>query len=53
MPIEVFFYFLFDEEIKVSPKMFICKPSKALDILDNGWNTRRAGGIIFVLQVHY
>ena len=50
MPIEVFVDFFFDEEIRLAPTMFICKSSKALDILDNGWDRRKIGGVISVLQ---
>jgi len=49
MPIEVFAYF-FHEEVRTTPTMFICKSEKALNFLDDGWDSMQLGGVISVLQ---
>ena len=50
MPIEVFAKFFHYEEIKTTPTMFICKFEKALNFLDDGWDSMQIGGVIKVLQ---
>lgn len=50
MPIEVFVDFFFDEEIRTTSTMFICKSNNSLDFLDDGWDRKNTDGFISVLQ---
>lgn len=52
MSIEVFvdFFHESDEEVRTTPTMFICKSKKALNFLDDGWESMQLGGVISVLQ---
>ena len=52
MPIEVFVEFFSDEEVRTTPTMFICKSEKALNFLDDGWDSMQTGGVISILQKH-
>ena len=52
MPIEVFADFFHDEEVKTTPTMFICKSKKALNFLDDGWDSMQTSGVILILHKH-
>ena len=48
MSIEVFADFFHDEEVRTTPTMFICKSRKALNFLDDGWDSMQIGGVVLV-----
>lgn len=50
MPIEVFVDFFYDEEVRTTSTMFICKPSSALEFLDKGWDSKKEEETICVVD---
>ena len=50
IPIEVFVDFFFDEQIRTTKTMFICKSESCVDFLNDKWDRKECRGTLCLLQ---
>lgn len=51
MPLHVFVDFFYDEEVRKTLSMFICKSKKCMDFLDQSWDVKEVQGVTCKVQL--